>query len=437
MATNWDNLLDRLKQVFAPALFEENFSKMKLLESNDARLLIEVPHAQDIKQLKHAYKGLMEITYAQLTGKQLEFDFRHPQHVPQDLPQRNINTINTVKPSLLQEQFTFDSFVVGGKSQFAYSAASAVGESPGGTQFNPLLIYGGSGLGKTHLLQAIGNYALDGNPNIRVHYVTAEDFTNDFISAIQNKQIAKFSNFYRTEVDLLLIDDIQFLDTKVETQNEFFHIFNTLHQEGKQIVLTSDTAPVDMKGLEERLISRFQWGLSVDVQPPDMETREAILRKKAISNNLDLNDNVIVYLATHVEGNVRLLEGAIRKLILYSTMQKQDITMKMTEQVVAELVPTLKKKINQDEILNLVTEHFGVSEDSILESGRGPKEVAHARQIAMYLMKEMTNHSLKSVGNRFGNRDHSTVQHAVKTIKKQMEEDSSFQKLMESFKARL
>jgi chromosomal replication initiator protein len=432
----WDNCLENLKGKLSEEMWKQHISGLRLLEVNDIKAVVEAPPNADLKMLSRNLKGLVEMAYMEVSGgSNPEFEFRHP-------PQHNTTRAGFNKgphfaTSNLQDTFTFESFVVGGKSQFAYSAAFAVAESPGKTQFNPLLIYGGSGLGKTHLLQAVGNYALDENPQTKVHYITAEDFTREFINAIKERHITEFSNYYRNEVDVLLIDDIQFLDRKIETQNEFFHIFNTLYQGGKQIVLTSDNPPSEVKGLEDRLISRFQWGLSVDVQPPDVETREAILRKKADMAHLDLGDEIITYLAVNIEGNVRQLEGAVSKLLLLTSVEKSDISMNLARMVVEEIAPSFKRQVNKDAIISTVSEFFAIPEDKLLESGRGTKEVAHARQVAMYLMKKLTNLSHKSVGKRFGDRDHSTVVHAINTIETFMKEDHGFAKALEQLRNKL
>jgi len=433
----WQQCLNNLREKLADQSFQEYIADLKLTEVSEFRAIVEVPHNKDLRKISRSFKGLIELAYSEVANQSLDFEFRHPENQNARGAMAQHSPFTQSPRNMLQEEFTFDSFVVGGKSQFAYSAAVAVAESPGSTQFNPLLIYGGSGLGKTHLLQAIGNFIVDEDPSTRVHYVTAEDFTREFVDSIKSNRIAEFSTYYRTKVDLLMIDDIQFLDRKVETQNEFFHIFNTLHQAGKQIVLTSDNQPSEVKGLEDRLISRFQWGLCVDVQPPDVETREAILRKKADKNHLDIDDEIIGFLATNIEGNVRLLEGAISKLILLSTVERTDITIGLARQVVEEIQPAIKKQVNKDDILSIVADFYSVEEDKLLEAGRGTKEVAHARQLAMYLMKELTNLSLKSVGKRFADRDHSTVVHAIKLIQRQMEEDATFKRTVDGLKNKL
>jgi len=433
MSTNvdilWNRCLEGLKGKLSQQVFQDLFQGLKLVELNDRRALVEVPSGRDLRQFTRVYKGLIELSFQEAAGTSPDFEFRYPEQA--HLSSRNA-PIFRAQSIALNPGFSFESFVVGGKSQFAYSAAFAVAQHPGGGKYNPMLIYGGSGLGKTHLVQAIANYVLEGDSGKRVRYLTADDFSREYVECLKDNRINEMSGYYRNEVDVLIIDDIQFLSGKIETQNEFFHIFNSLHQVGRQIVLTSDAPPSEIKDLQDRLISRFSWGLCVDIQPPDAETREAILRKKAEASHIEMDDDVIRYLAQGIEGNVRLLESAVRKLLLLTNVRNCDIDIGLAKEVVAEMVPSIKKRVNLEAIVHAVASHFSVDEDKILEEGRGTKEVAQARQVAMYLMKQLTHLSLKSVGIRFGNRDHSTVVHAIKTVEKAMGEDPSFKRTVES-----
>jgi chromosomal replication initiator protein len=428
---NWAKCLEKLKGKVSEQVFSEVLQGLNLTEMHDNRGIILVPQGRDLKGLR-PYKGLVELAWQEATGRTVEFDFRVESPVP--VPSRMGLGFGRTPSVSLSDQFSFENFVVGDKSQFAYSAAFAVAQNPGSTKYNPLLIFGGSGLGKTHLIQAIGNYILEGDTGKRVRYLTADDFQREYVDSLKNGVTNEMSNYYRSEVDVLLIDDVQFLSGKIETQNEFFHIFNSLHQASKQIVLTSDVPPSEIKDLSERLVSRFSWGLSVDIKPPDAETREAILRKKAEASQLELEDEVLQYLAISIEGSVRLLEGAVRKLLFVASSRNKDIDMAMAREVVAEIAPTFKRRVGIESIINAVAKFYEVSEDKLLEAGRGTKEVAHARQVAMYLMKLLTAFSLKSVGTRFGNRDHSTVVHACKTIEKEMADDPSFARVIENLK---
>lgn len=323
----------------------------------------------------------------------------------------------------LNKRFTLDSFVVGPSNQFARSAAFAVAESPGKTKFNPLLIYGGVGLGKTHLLQSIGNFILSKNPKGSIVYITSEEFYLSFIDAIKSNNIKKFSSRFRN-TDAILMDDIQFFSGKESTQEEFFHIFNELHKNQKQIVLTSDVQPSEIKGLQDRLISRFQWGLCVDIQPPNFETRVAILKKKAEEDNLNIPENILNFIAENVTSNIREIEGIIIKLLAYASITKSDITLDLVRSVLKDVIKSQKSKISLDDIIEAVAEYYKIPVNKIREKDRR-KEVAHCRQVGMYIAKAITNYSLKTIGLNFGGRDHSTVIHSINTIEKNKIENKS------------
>jgi len=324
---------------------------------------------------------------------------------------------------ILNDRFTFDSFVVGSGNEFAKSAAFAVAEAPGKTKFNPLLIYGGVGLGKTHLLQAIGNYLISLDSGYKITYITSEEFYLNFIDAIKNNNTKDFTANFRTS-DALLMDDVQFFSGKESTQEEFFFIFNTLYQNGKQIVLTSDLPPASLKGLQDRLISRFQWGLCVDIQPPNLETRVAILKKKAEEGNLNISQNVLYYIAETISSNIRELEGIVIRLLAFASITKSDITLDLVKSMIKGSSSQGKSRVTIDEIIDIVADYYKIPVNNIREKNRR-KEVAHARQVAMYIAKSITNYSLKSIGLNFGGRDHSTVIHAISQIEQQKESDNN------------
>jgi chromosomal replication initiator protein len=318
-------------------------------------------------------------------------------------------------------KYTFDRFVVGQSNRFAHAAALAAAESPG-TQYNPLFIYGGVGLGKTHLLQAVGHYVLRNHPGLKVRYVTLETFTNDFINSLRDDSIEGFKNRYRT-IDVLLIDDIQFLHKKEQTQEEFFHTFNTLYDAQKQIVITSDRHPKGLATLEDRLVSRFEWGLITDIQPPDLETRVAILRKKARADRLELaDDDTLMLIASRVPTNIRELEGCLTRVVAYSSITKRPIDVDLAREVLKDIPETASSRITIDMILSTVSDSTGVSVTEIIGDKRS-RPVVDSRHLAMYLARELTDSSLPKIGERFGNRDHSTVLHAVDKITKLMRED--------------
>ena len=321
----------------------------------------------------------------------------------------------------LNPRYTFESFVAGSSNRFAHAAAAAGAEQPG-KSYNPLMIYGPSGLGKTHLLHAIGHYVRSYYENLRVRYVSTEELTNDFINAISDNRTAEFRRAYR-DVDVLLVDDIQFLESKIQTQEEFFHTFNTLHNAQKQIVMSSDRPPRLLEALEPRLRSRFEWGLMTDIQPPDLETRIAILRKKAASQRLTAGTEVLEHIASHITTNIRELEGALTRVAALASLNQQEITLELTERVLRDLMPEGNDiHVDADSIITATCAYFGISADELTGASR-VAALARARQIAMYLCRELTDLSLPKIGSRFGGRDHTTVMHSVKKIDTKMGED--------------
>ncbi len=325
--------------------------------------------------------------------------------------------------SRLNPKYSFDNFVIGGSNRFAHAAAVAVAEAPA-KAYNPLFVYGGSGLGKTHLLHAIGHYAESLYPGIRVRYVSSEEFTNDFINSIANNRASVFQSRYR-EIDILLIDDIQFLQGKDSTQEAFFHTFNTLHDHNKQVVITSDLPPKHLTGFEDRMRSRFEWGLITDVQAPDLETRIAILRKKAQSDKLQVSNEILEYMASKVSSNIRELEGTLIRVTAFASLNKTTVDMALVQTVLKDLI-TLDEDnvIAPVDIINHTAEYFKLTVEDLYGSSRS-QAVATARQIAMYLCREMTNLSLPKIGQLFGNRDHTTVMYANKKITELMKERRS------------
>lgn len=325
--------------------------------------------------------------------------------------------------SRLNPKYNFDNFVIGGSNRFAHAAAVAVAEAPA-KAYNPLFVYGDSGLGKTHLLHAIGHYAESLYPGIRVRYVSSEEFTNDFINSIANNRASVFQSRYR-EIDILLIDDIQFLQGKDSTQEAFFHTFNTLHDHNKQVVITSDVAPKHLTGFEDRMRSRFEWGLITDVQAPDLETRIAILRKKAQSERLQVPDEILEFMATKVSSNIRELEGTLIRVTAFANLNRTPVDLQLVQTVLKDLI-TLDDDnvIAPADIINHTADYFKLSVDDLYGSSRS-QAVATARQIAMYLCREMTSLSLPKIGQLFGNRDHTTVMYANKKISELMKERRS------------
>jgi chromosomal replication initiator protein len=343
-----------------------------------------------------------------------------PAAEPQRRPRDELLSITDESATRLNPKYTFDTFVIGASNRFAHAAAVAVAEAPA-KAYNPLFVYGESGLGKTHLLHAIGHYARNLYANVKVRYVNSEEFTNDFINSIRDDKASNFQRRYR-DVDVLLIDDIQFLQGKVQTQEEFFHTFNTLHNANKQVVITSDLPPKLLSGFEERMRSRFEWGLLTDVQPPDLETRIAILRKKAIQERMSAPDEVLEFIASRISTNIRELEGALIRVTAFASLNRQSVDMGLAEIVLKDLIPNEHgSQITSATIMAQTAAYFGLTIEDLCGGSRS-RVLVTARQIAMYLCRELTDLSLPKIGQQFGGRDHTTVMHADKKIRQLMAE---------------
>ena len=382
----------------------------------------------------------LKVAIGEMVGQEYDIQFILPENAKSlnvTKPVKKVSSLNGSN-SNLNPNYTFETFVVGNNNRFAQSAALAVAESPGET-YNPLYIYGGPGLGKTHLMHSIGHFILDQNPDSKVLYVTSEDFTNEVIDSIRNgnaSSMSKFRDKYR-KVDVLMIDDIQFIIGKESTQEEFFHTFNALQTQGKQIILTSDKPPKEMETLEERIRSRFEWGLMADIGIPDYETRMAILRKKAESDNFDINDEILNYIANNIKSNVRELEGALNKLLAYNNLVKADITMEIAQQELQNIItPDKPREVTPQLIIEVVTEHFNISMDQMVSKSRS-SDIAKPRQIAMFLCKTMTDSSLDVIGSFLGGRDHSTIIHGIKKVTEEYESNENTKSLIDTIKKKI
>ncbi len=347
---------------------------------------------------------------------------------PEKVKQKNFE-------SHLNPRYTFDNFIKGDGNQLARAAALAISDNPGGTSFNPLFIYGGVGLGKTHLIQAIGNKTLENSPEKKVIYLSSDTFTVDFVEAIQSNKVNEFSNLYRG-MDVLIIDDIQFLIGKEKTQDHFFHIFNTLHQARKQIILSSDKSPKELKGLDERLISRFQWGLTADIQPPELETRIAILKRKSSDYGMTISSEILEYIASNITSNIRELEGCLIKLLANASLNSVEIDFELARKIVKEIATDRKVNVTVENITKIVCNYLNVAENKIRDKTR-KKEIVLARQLAMYLSKELTKSSLKSIGLQFGGRDHSTVIHACNAVEESLNKDPNMKDIVKAIKTQI
>ena len=396
------------------------------VDNDTVTILIPSDQAHALNYISNKYKSYFQVTITEMMEHNYEISFILEKDIDlHSTKQFKTNNYNANYESAnLNSKYKFDTFVVGSNNKFAHSAALAVAESPG-EAYNPLYIYGGAGLGKTHLMHSIGHFILEQNPNMKVLYVTSEEFTNEVINSIRSGNAAdmtKLRDKYRT-VDVLLIDDVQFIIGKESTQEEFFHTFNVLHSAGKQIILSSDKPPKEMETLEERFRSRFEWGLIADIQPPDYETRMAILRKNAETYNKFIDDDIIKYIADNIKSNIRELEGAFNKVIAFSKLNNRELTMELAEEALKDVIyPDKMKVITPNLIIEVVCEHFGVSPADITSKKRNA-EFVQPRQIVMYLCRELTDSSFISIGKILGKKDHSTIMHGVDKIKKEIEEN--------------
>ena len=424
----WSQCLETIREKIPKQSYETWLRPTEVLSYSQDAAVIKVPNAFFSEWIEHHYIYHIQNAFQKVTGNTPAITFSvssekgtfltnivpRQQSQPRPVPE-------TSGAEQLNSRYTFSNFVVGDCNQFAHAASLAVAEAPGKTSFNPLVIYGGVGLGKTHLIQAIGHFVAEQSTANSLMYVSSEKFTIDFIDSIQNKKTTEFSNRYRN-VDVLLVDDIQFFSDKERTQEEFFHTFNTLHQKGKQIVLSSDRAPKEIRGLEERLLSRFQWGLIADIQTPDLETRIAILQKKAENDGLSIPSEVTTFIANNITSNIRDLEGSIIRLLAYSSLTGKDISVNLARDVIKDLVDKKKNEKSVEYIQKVAAEYMSIPVH-LMTAKKKTKEVALARQIAMYLTRELTNYSLVSIGSKFGGRDHTTVIHACRIVEQQMEKD--------------
>ncbi|MGG7621770.1 chromosomal replication initiator protein DnaA [Robertmurraya sp. GLU-23] len=430
----WNNALANIEKKISKPSFETWLKSTKAHSLQGDTLTVTAPNEFARDWLEERYSQLIAGILYDITGEELGVKFIIPQNqneMEDDIPipqKRNIKDDDhqELPLNMLNPKYTFDTFVIGSGNRFAHAASLAVAEAPA-KAYNPLFIYGGVGLGKTHLMHAIGHYVQDHNPSAKVVYLSSEKFTNEFINSIRDNKAVDFRNKYRN-VDVLLIDDIQFLAGKEQTQEEFFHTFNTLHEESKQIVISSDRPPKEIPTLEDRLRSRFEWGLITDITPPDLETRIAILRKKAKAEGLDIPNEVMLYIANQIDSNIRELEGALIRVVAYSSLINKDINADLAAEALKDIIPSSKPRvITIHEIQRVVGEHFNVKLEDFKAKKR-TKSVAFPRQIAMYLSRELTDFSLPKIGEEFGGRDHTTVIHAHEKISKLIQSDAQFQK---------
>ena len=446
----WKKTLENIKEKITNPSFNTWFSETKaVMTTEENQLVLQVPNNFIQEWIESQYTDLIEEILTDLTGNQWTLILLTPKEVKQfkenkkkdknenkdqekevEVVKKEDKEENDQESELKQNGFnpkyTFDTFVVGNSNRFAHAASLAVAEAPA-KAYNPLFIYGDVGLGKTHLMQAIAHFILKNNPDYKVVYVSSETFTNELINSIKDDSTVDFRDKYRN-IDILLVDDIQFLAGKERTQEEFFHTFNTLHESNRQLIISSDRPPKEIPTLEERLRSRFEWGLITDIQKPDLETRIAILRKKADIENLTIPNEVVIYIANKIQSNIRELEGALVKVIAYSSLVDRDIDVDLAREALKDLVNKKKNEeieVNIDRIKKVITDDYNLRMED-MESKKRTQNIAFPRQIAMYLTRELTDFSLPHIGDKFGGRDHTTVIHAHNKIKEKIKNEDDF-----------
>ena len=435
-ANIWQPISALIRKRISPDGYERWFQGVNVMSDDGLKLVFRVPNPIHQFFIESNYLPLVQEAASEVLGSPRKIQFIAPGRGEAEVsalpaasppgehpPSRTISPDRALTPtwSGMNPRNTFDTFVVGSNNQFAHGAAVAVAKTPAKT-YNPYFVYGGSGLGKTHLLQAVGHYIINNQKAARVVYLSSEQFTNEFIDAIQHGTLVKFRKKYRY-ADILMIDDIQFLAGKERSQEEFFHTFNTLHDGHKQIVLSSDRPASEIEKLEQRLVSRFEWGMTAELQPPDIETRIAILKKKAQSLNITLDAWVIEFLADRIRNNVRRLEGALMRVASYKSLSDRQITREVIENLLRDIFQEqARRAVTIEQIQRKVAEHFDVRLAD-MTSKRRPANIAFPRQVAMFLARELTNSSLSDIGDAFGGKDHGTVIHACKLVKRRLEED--------------
>ena len=430
--TLWEKTLDIIKSELSEVSFNAWIKSCQPISMSNTSIKISVPNSftQDI--LNKRYKDLVANSIKAVCSKLYDIEFvilsdtsdKENLKIKSDKPTKSI-IVNDEMSSTLNPKYTFNSFVIGNSNRFAHAASLAVAEAPA-KAYNPLFIYGGVGLGKTHLMHAIGHYILESNPNAKVVYVSSEKFTNELINAIKDDKNEEFRSKYRN-VDVLLIDDVQFIAGKERTQEEFFHTFNALHDANKQIILSSDRPPKEIPTLEDRLRSRFEWGLIADIQVPDFETRMAILKKKADVENLNVANDVMGYIASKIKSNIRELEGALIRIIAYSSLTNREVSVDLATEALKDIISKKQgKHVTIDAIQDVVASYYNLRIED-LKSQRRTRSVAYPRQIAMYLSRKLTDMSLPKIGEEFGGRDHTTVIHAYEKISENLKTDDTLQ----------
>ncbi|MBP7459742.1 MAG: chromosomal replication initiator protein DnaA [Candidatus Delongbacteria bacterium] len=428
----WQNCLGLLEKRLSKATYQTWFLPIKIQILNDNEILLNVKNQFTADWIQEHYHSILNQVIAQVIGKNIKVHFtfsenettasQDPVIQEESLFSEDSNSSNDDYTLSLNKKYTFTNFVVGNCNEFAYTASLKVATYLSETNYNPLFIYGSSGLGKTHLLQAIGNFADHNGGMLKICFISSESFTSQFIDSVKNKTITDFNKYFRN-VDLLLIDDIHFITKKERTQEEFFHTFNDLYNSGKQIVMTSDRAPTEIKDVDERLITRFQSGLVVDIQQPDLETRMAILKKKSEFYQLNLTDDIFLFLSNNFTSNVRELEGIITRLSAFHSLSGIPLSLPLCKEILKDMIPKKSDVYSIEKIQKIISKYFGLSEKQLIDKGRS-NAIAIPRMIAMYLCRELSKETLTTIGLKFGGRDHSTVFNACERIQSLSAQDS-------------
>jgi chromosomal replication initiator protein len=430
----WNEVLEIVKEDTNQVSFNTWFKPLKIVAYKNNTIYLETADEFLKNTLQKRHYNFLKNAFTYVLKKDTELVFTVPgENIDENSKKNNPNSSGEDSDAVnnerkLNPKYRFDNFIIGNSNRFAHAASLAVAEAPS-TAYNPLFLYGGVGLGKTHLMHAIGHYILDNNPDSYVLYVTSEKFTNDLINSIKDGKNEEFRNTYR-KADVLLVDDIQFIAGKESTQEEFFHTFNALHEANKQIIVSSDNPPSEIPTLEDRLRSRFEWGLIADIQPPDYETRIAILRKKAEAENYNVPDDVIQYIAQNIQSNIRKLEGALIRIYAYASLtNKKEVTLELAQEALKHLISN-NKKVTLNDIKEIVSNYYNISTEDLV-SKRKTKNIAYPRQVAMYIARKLTDMSLPKLGEEFGGRDHSTVLHAYNKVEDDMENSQEIKKNIE------
>ena len=434
-----EQIRNQLKPEMTTLFFNTYIEPLEIERIDNTNVVFQTDTIYKKDMLEHRYSSLILNALQEITNRNFTFSVNLlEKNTPTDSNSNQIISSQSndkeeidYSNQTLNPKYTFETFVVGNNNRFAHAAALAVGDNPAKT-YNPLFIYGGVGLGKTHLMQAVGNRILQNNRSMNIVYVTSEKFTNQLINAIKDSKTEQFKNKYRN-IDVLLIDDIQFIAGKERIQEEFFHTFNSLHGSGKQIIISSDRPPKDIQLLEDRLKSRFEWGLIADISNPDYETRFAILKKKAQLDNIYIDDDILSNIATKIDSNIRELEGTLNRLIATSSLTQAPITMEMAERAINDVVTNKEKVLSYDLIQETVAKYFNITVND-LKGSRRSNDIALPRQIAMYLCRNIAQMSTNAIGSCFGKRDHSTVLHACNKIEKDMKQDNNLKMVVDSVK---